>query len=113
MLKRTSRSAIASGRFGISGTRISSTVEGRWVATIVLIRPMRAASFEATSADSPPRIFAQKKIAPSVAEVEPVGRQALNDTAAAARVARKPRRQLDDHAARAAETEQPHHLLLT
>ena len=57
---------MASGSVGISGTRISSTFDGRCVATIVLIRPKRAASRDASSAETPARMFAQKKIAPSV-----------------------------------------------
>src|SRR5437870_10559496 len=40
---RASRSAIATGRFGANGTSASSTFDGRWVNTIVLIRPMRSA----------------------------------------------------------------------
>src|SRR6202035_2551460 len=44
MLKRSNKTAIAHGRFGISGTRISKILEGRCVATIVFTRPNRAAS---------------------------------------------------------------------
>src|SRR5256885_16329238 len=42
-LNRRSRTVIARARFGINGTRIRKTFEGRWVKTIVLTRPNRAA----------------------------------------------------------------------
>ena len=45
--------------------------DGRCVATMVLIKPNRDASRDASSAESPARIFAQKKIAPSVAGFTP------------------------------------------
>src|SRR6185295_9755525 len=53
-LNRSRSTAIARGRFGISGTRISRTLDGRWVKTIVLMSPnlaaIRAADREDTAA---------------------------------------------------------------
>ena len=69
--------------------------DGRCVKTIVLIRPMRAASRDASSAERPAKTLAQKKIAPSAGginakpQVEPVGRERLNDESASERVQRK------------------------
>ena len=53
MLNRMSRSVIASGRLGISGTRISKMLEGMWVKTMVLMRPKRCARREAVRAEMP------------------------------------------------------------
>ena len=53
MLKRTSSTRMASGSVGISGTRMSRIFEGKCVATIVLIKPNREASRDATNADIP------------------------------------------------------------
>ena len=81
--------------------------------TIVLIRPKRAASRDASSAEMPAKMFAQKKIAPSVAgidaepQVEPVRGEALDDEAAAERVEREERRQLQHDVARSAESREP------
>src|SRR5512135_1660415 len=47
MLNRRSNRVIASGSVGISGTSISSTLEGTCVKTIVLIRPILRASHTA------------------------------------------------------------------
>src|SRR6202163_3016680 len=47
MLKRKSKTEMARGRFGISGTRISKIFDGRCVATIVFTKPNRAASRDA------------------------------------------------------------------
>ena len=66
MLNRTSSTATADARFGISGTRTSRTLDGKCVTTIVLTSPIREASREAANAESPAKMFAQKKIAPSV-----------------------------------------------
>ena len=66
MLNLRSRTATASGNVGISGTRIKRTFDGRCVKTIVLIKPNREARREATNADKPARMFAQKKTAPRV-----------------------------------------------
>src|SRR6478609_4788461 len=54
-LNRSSRTAIASGSVGISGTRINRMFEGRWVKTIVLMRPNRAAIRAADSDDTAAR----------------------------------------------------------
>ena len=70
-LNRSSRTAIASGSVGISGTRISRMFEGRWVKTIVLMRPNRAAIRAADSDDTAARRLAPKKIAPSSAGSTP------------------------------------------
>src|SRR5215469_1544470 len=45
---RASSRPIAVARFGANGTSISSTFDGRWVNTIVLISPMRSAIGTAT-----------------------------------------------------------------
>ena len=71
MLKRTSSTRMASGSVGISGTRMSRIFEGKCVATIVLIKPNREASRDATNADIPAKMLAQKKIVPSVAGLTP------------------------------------------
>ncbi len=51
----------------MSGIRKSSTFDGRWVKTIVLISPIRAAMRTADSDETAARRFAAKKIAPSAA----------------------------------------------
>src|SRR5712691_7098475 len=66
ILKRTRRTKTASLRLGISGTRMSKMLEGRCVKTIVLTRPKREARRDASSAEIPAKIFAQKKMTPSV-----------------------------------------------
>ena len=71
MLNRTSSTRTASDSVGMSGTRMSRMLEGRCVATMVLIRPKRAASRDARSAESPAKMFAQKKMAPSVPGLTP------------------------------------------
>ena len=63
----------------MSGTRISSTFDGRCVKTIVLISPKRAASGPAASAETPARMLAPKKIAPSTAGSTP--KRSLNQKA--------------------------------
>src|SRR6185295_6009128 len=63
-LKRRSRTAIASPRFGMSGTRIRSRFDGRWVKTIVFTSPKRAANRDAESDDTAASRFAAKKIPP-------------------------------------------------
>src|SRR5215471_13065681 len=64
---RASSSAIASGRVGIKGTRMSSRLEGKWVNTIVLTRPMRFARRAATRYEAAERTPVQKKMVPAVA----------------------------------------------
>ena len=44
MLNRRKSTATANGKFGISGTRISRMLDGRWVKTIVLTSPKREAA---------------------------------------------------------------------
>src|SRR4051812_18919304 len=48
MLNRTSKTAIAVRNVGISGTMIRRTFDGKWVATMVVIRPNRDARRAAT-----------------------------------------------------------------
>src|SRR6187431_1396741 len=64
-LKRTSRTATASGSVGMNGTRMSRRLDGMWVNTIVLMSPNRAAMRAAESDETAARRFAAKKIAPS------------------------------------------------
>ncbi len=70
-LYRSSRTRIASGSVGMIGTRISSTFDGRWVNTIVLMRPNRAAIRAADKDDTAASRFAPKKIAPRTAGSTP------------------------------------------
>ena len=49
----------------MSGTRISSTFDGRWVKTIVLMSPIRAAIRAADRLETAASRFAPKKISPS------------------------------------------------
>ena len=58
--------AIARLRFGMSGIRQSNILEGICVNTIVLMRPILDARRTASKAEMPARIFAPKKIPPSV-----------------------------------------------
>lgn len=44
---------VASGKFGISGTKIRGIFDGKWVKTIVLTNPIRLASQGAARADGP------------------------------------------------------------
>ena len=66
MLNRSRSRSVASGRVGITGISISSTLDGRCVTTIVLIRPIRFARRDAASADRPASTFAAKNSVPSV-----------------------------------------------
>ena len=69
----------------MSGTRISSTFDGRWVKTIVLIRPIRAAIRAADERRHRGQQVraeedrAEDRRLDAVPEVEPVGHQALRD----------------------------------
>src|SRR5579872_5986323 len=67
MQKRTSRTATASVTFGIKGTRISSTFDGRCVKTIVLISPNRFARLDAPIAEAAASRLATKNMLPSSA----------------------------------------------
>src|SRR5713226_8767019 len=71
MLIRARYSATASHETGASGTRMSSTCDGKWVKTIVFSRPMRSASQPATSNDSPDSTPTQKKSTASVVASNP------------------------------------------
>jgi len=55
MLNRKSKTMIANGSVGMSGTRISKILEGTWVRTIVLIRPILFANRTASKAEIPAR----------------------------------------------------------
>ena len=55
----------------MKGTSISSTLDGRWVNTIVFRRPNRFASGTAASAERPESSVVPKKIPPSVARSTP------------------------------------------
>ena len=66
MLNRKSKSPMARGRVGINGTRINRIFDGMCVKTIVLISPILFAMRTASNAEMPARIFAPKKILPSV-----------------------------------------------
>ena len=95
----------------MSGTRISRTLDGMWVKTIVLTRPIRAAMADAASAEMPARRLAPKKIVPSVAcvgaepQVEPVGHDALDDEAAGEGIQREQAGEPQDHPARAVQAQ--------
>ena len=71
MLKRARSIAIAHGRLGIKGTRMSSRFDGMCVATIVCSSPMRLASRVAESAEMPASTLAPKKMLPSAAGSTP------------------------------------------
>src|SRR5689334_20175132 len=58
MLKRSSRTTIAEDRFGISGTRINKTLDGRCVKTMVFTKPNFDARRDASSAEIPANTFA-------------------------------------------------------
>ena len=64
MLNRSSKTVIANGSVGMSGTRISNRFDGMCVKTIVLIKPNLFASLTASKAEIPANIFAPKKIEP-------------------------------------------------
>src|SRR3954454_12527834 len=61
-LNRSRSTTIARARFGRRGRRTSRTFDGRWVKTIVLTSPIRAASRDADSDDTAASRFAPKKI---------------------------------------------------
>ena len=112
MLNRRSRTAIAAASVGISGTSIRRMFDGRWVATIVLIKPMRAASRAASSAEQPARRLrreqhAQRSGVEAEPQMEPVRGEALDDEAAAERVQREERGQLPHGVARTVDAGEP------
>src|SRR5215471_2589469 len=57
---------MAVGRLGANGTRIRKMFEGRWVKTIVLIRPIRSETGTATRKESAAHTLLQKRIAEAV-----------------------------------------------
>src|SRR5213080_2096992 len=63
---RASSSPIATGRSGANGTNASSTFDGRWVNTIVLIRPMRSAIGTAIRYDTAEHMPVQNRIVAAV-----------------------------------------------
>ena len=69
---------------------------------MVRTRPIRAASREARSAEIPAKIFAQKKIAPSVdrfnakAQIEPIRGKTLHHKSARKRIEGEETRQFQD-----------------
>jgi len=112
MLNRTRSTTAADHNDGISGTRISRMFEGRCVNTIVLIRPMRAASRDASSAENPAKMFAEEDRAKrrdvdAKPQVKPVGEERLDDEAASERVQRKQSGKLEDDGSRAIESREP------
>jgi len=56
--------AMAKPALGMSGTKISITLDGRWVKTMVFRRPMRRARGGAARKESALPILTPKKIAP-------------------------------------------------
>ena len=110
MLNRNIKTAIAIGKFGISGTRISKTFDGRWVKTIVLTRPKRGKPGGVQCGEAGQQVGAEKDAAQDRRRnakplVEPVGGDALNHEAAAERVEGEQPGQLQHHAPRAVEPE--------
>ena len=103
--------ATASGSVGMSGRRMSRTLDGKCVKTIVFTRPNRSASRAADSADTAASRFAAKKMEPSDRRVdsellvEPEGEEALRDEPAREGIQREEGRQLEDHALRAVQPE--------
>src|SRR3954468_3444939 len=70
-LNRSSRTSTARGGGGIGGRRISRMFDGRWVNTIVSMRPIRRAIRAADSDDTAASRLAAKKIAPRTAGSTP------------------------------------------
>src|SRR5512139_1688860 len=64
MLKRISKTVMASGKLGMRGTRINRILEGMCVKTIVLISPILEATLAAARAEMPASTLAPKKIVP-------------------------------------------------
>ena len=63
--ERSSRNAIASAGVGINAATISIAFDGRWLNTIVLIRPNRAASAAEMNCENEPSSPAAKKNVPA------------------------------------------------
>ena len=62
---------IVSGKLGISGVNMSKMFDGIWVKTMVLIRPIRAATAAADKAEIPASRLAAKKMLPRIAGSTP------------------------------------------
>ena len=88
----------------MSGTRQRSTFDGMCVKTIVLISPIRFAIRTASSAETPARMFAPKKMPAQDAgikaefDMEPVCHHALDDEPARKCVEREERGEPHHHA---------------
>src|SRR5579864_3459605 len=64
---RASSRPMTVGRFGAKATRTRKMFDGRWVKTIVLMRPMRSESGTATRKDTAAQRLLQNRIADAVA----------------------------------------------
>ena len=100
---RSRSTAAASGNVGMNGSTHSSTLDGRWVNTIVLSSPIRAATCAASRYDAAASRFAPNSSGPIVvradaeAHREPVRDERLDDEAAGERIQREQRCEpLDD-----------------
>ena len=97
----------------MNGTRMSRTLDGRWVKTIVSISPKRAASGAAASAEIPASTFAPASSAPSSAGSTPhcslnqKAMKRLRDEAAGEGVEGEEGRQTKHDRLRAMEAEPP------
>jgi hypothetical protein len=79
--KRASNTAAASGKVGMNGTSSNSTLDGRCVNTIVLSKPMRAATRSASKNEIAASRFAAKSSGPIVCGPTPkrsVNQYAMN-----------------------------------
>src|SRR5687767_9889433 len=70
-LMRNKNSATASSPLGASGTRINTTLDGRWVNTIVFNSPKRFASGAVARNDSPATTLTQKNTTASTSGEKP------------------------------------------
>ena len=113
MLKRSKSTRIASGRDGISGTNISRILDGMWVKTIVLIRPIFLARRPASRAEiARQQVGAEEDAADKPgfdpkAHMEPVGDHALDDQSTGESVQGEQGAQAEDHVPGAVQTERP------
>src|SRR4051794_1513627 len=71
MAKRARRTAMADHALGIRGTRMRRMLEGRWVKTMVLIRPNFLARRAATNPEKPAKRLEKKKMEPMVVGERP------------------------------------------
>ena len=111
MLNRIISTVTAQGRFGINGTSINRTFDGRWVNTIVLIRPKRRASQTAAKRRQSGQHVgseedaAQRNRFHPKPDVEPVGHHALDNESATEGIQGKKSGQTSDDAFRLMQTE--------